>query len=519
MKTFTIAGTDQTARQLAKSLSLTWELGKRGNATFELLSSDSWRPTRGQEVILRDTNNVRCFAGTIVESTESFFNGTNLRKILVDCSDMSEKMDRRLVAGTFLNLQAGDIVKAIIAEYMTGSGISTTDVSVDGELMVKATFNYSTVNDSIDQLCEETGNIFYVDEDSHLHFHAQATYESPFVLDDTLWSTLSVRKGKEDYRNRQYILGGYETSYAQTEDFLYGESDTFTVGRGVAEQPRIWIGSTEVLPAFIGVKGLHPNRPFQWGYDETTIEYVRDAKDNIVPNSQKYGTGDEADIVVSVDYHYDLVAADGLTPASLVVIEYKGRFPVFVMMQDDAEIAARAAVEGGSGVYDNLATQEDVDSTLRCESVAVAMLRRYGHLMDEITFTTLQKVRPGMIMSVNLPDLGIVSSFPTGGYLVSSVSGRETGRVENDEVVLEYTVKAVSGEPIGGWVDFFKALMDGLRHSVDDSDVHLLRKVTETIALSEAYLKRYQGAPILWVDREDGVEATKSWIGFVELVP
>ena len=70
----------------------------------------------------------------------------------------------------------------------------------------------------------------------------------------------------------------------------------------------------------------------------------------------------------------------------------------------------------------------------------------------QVTFDTYIKYRAGELVEVNFPNHGIKEQM-----LVAEVNIKDIGSVDNR---LLYTVRLVSGESFGGWVNFFKKLAE-----------------------------------------------------------
>ncbi len=113
----------------------------------------------------------------------------------------------------------------------------------------------------------------------------------------------------------------------------------------------------------------------------------------------------------------------------------------FVTVQNSAEISARAAIEGGSGIYENLTQRLDLLTIEDGITAAQALLDSYDFIARTVTFLIDHTgLRPGQILSLTSTRLNV-----SGSFLVQSVSALTKGPLS--AMGLRYTIVAVAIAP------------------------------------------------------------------------
>ncbi|GAG76965.1 unnamed protein product, partial [marine sediment metagenome] len=160
-------------------------------------------------------------------SKEESFLPPNLLKYPVECVDHTRDLDKKLVAESYKDQLAGDIIKDIIEKYTTD--FTYTDVS-DGPVISEISFDYIQVSDALTKIAEICGYEWYVDYDKGIHFFAKNTYPAPFQLDDNQadYKDLIISTDISQLRNRIYVKSsGLKDTFG--EIFIYdGEATEWT---------------------------------------------------------------------------------------------------------------------------------------------------------------------------------------------------------------------------------------------------------------------------------------------------
>lgn len=444
--TLTIAAVSRTSMLEVGSLSVSDNLNGRSTATFSLLdTSGAWRPVVGSEVILLN-GATRLFAGTIDSFDEEILMGSSALAFEVSCVDYNALPGRHLVARAYEAQTLGAIVADIVTQDLAGEGITTTYVQT-GPTIEKAIFNYNTAEEAFNNLAEISGYVWWIDYNKVLHFCTRDTNAAPFALTSSSanFRKLKVTRTREDYRNKQYVRAGYDLTDSRVEAFKGdGTNKTFVASLPIGKAPTLVTvaGASKT----IGIRGLDTGKDFYWSKGDR--ELTQD----------------------------DGAAAVGAGVA--VALTYQGMFPILLAATSESQVAAMKAVEGGTGVYESIRDEPNIDTEAMATQDADALLRKYARIPKIIAFETdTDGLAAGQLITVTIPAHGLAGSF-----LIESVQARDI----NGKTV-QYSVKALDGEALGGWDAFFRALaLAGRKYVIRENEVViLLRAITETVTFTD----------------------------------
>jgi len=438
------------------SFSVSGRLGSRTVCSFTLIDSPPGTVDIevGEEVIATDASATRIFAGTVDSIAETYDLTDQVRTIDVNCVDYSQIADRHLVAYAYdltdasANWKAGEIIRDVVDRFWRdGSVLEDIDTShvADGPEIEKAVFNYLPASQVFDELAELTGYVWYIDYDKNLYFIDSTMNAAPFGLTTTggQWRDLSISSNREMYRNKQYIRAGVAQTEERTDTVITTAADQrllefpYPVGSASA----ITEGGT---PKTLGVKGFDEGKDYYWSYNSTIVEAA------VAPGN-----------------------------AVSVALTYTGLFPILLSERDESEILERRTIEGGTGVYSAIYDDPQINVRAMATAKALALLRRYGTIPQVVSFQTYGAgLRPGQLLSIDIPGYDL-----SGNYLIESVDLNDYGGVLN-----RYDVSAVSGEPLGDWLDWFSRISrQGQKFRLYDEDiVNVLEYPTEGLIFEDA---------------------------------
>lgn len=468
----TIAGVNRTSNLESGSISMSSRLNARDRAGFTIITTAAWRPSIGEEVWITD-GGTRVFGGTIDAMTEQLVttNGLTLA-IDVDCVSYDALMDRRIIAEAYENATLRTIVLGIITNYFGSEGINTTNVAT-GPTIAKVLFNYQTGAEAFNLLAELSGYNWWIDPNKNLYFQDRGTIIAPFSLTSTSgnFRSITVESSRTDYRNRQYVRAGVGLTSTITETHkgdaigspLVGKR-AFLLSYPCGTEPVITIGTTPtptvIAPGEIGIREVEINMKWYWQLGSPVVNQA--AEVNGVAQAP---------------------VADGVT----VQIQYRGQYPILVSAQDDVAIAQRVAVEGGSGFYDDIVEDSDISSETSATERAYGLLRRYARIQRRATVTTNDTgLRAGQLVTLDITQHSL-----TGQWLVESVDTMDfNGRSVHYRVVL------LDGEALGGWQQFFGAIVRSARKlEYKENEVILLVRSVNDGSLATDSLTYTTAAP------------------------
>ena len=414
MRVYTIDSVVVTVQK--NSLNLNDKLNERTTCSFTVIDP-TFSIEPGMEVTIVDDGNT-VFAGNIENVGES---GDLIAYVNVSCVDFSRLIDKRLVFDTFVDTNAGDIVKSIITDFFAEEGIIEGDVQ-DGPEIKRAVFNYDSGNISMNYLAEVTGFNWDINKDKQLNFFDRQTNTAPFDISDANrnYKNLQVKKTKAQYRNRQYVQAGTDLTLEIVKEKPTpkpdGVSKTFIVRLPIGLKPTIFVNDVAIDAANVGVNGIDQDKQYYFSYNSNTV------------------TQDDS-----------VTTLDG---TDKIEITYQGLYPIFIVADNPSAINERQAVEGGSGIYENVVEEKTLDGRDAAYQFAFGKLDKYGIIPKIVTFDTYKHgLKSGQLLKVINAKHNV-----DGDFLIESIATRD------DNGLTMYSVKCLDGSTLGGWEQFFKDL-------------------------------------------------------------
>jgi hypothetical protein len=463
-----LGGVDAGDKRLATS-DLSWQdqLDGRGtlSVTFRDRSDSGWRPQDGQELLVVEdtsfelatsddapiltvddaplaTGAERLFGGNLLEPNEWEEVGSDGEDdgaavgpfLFFECQavEFSAICDRRIVTAIYEQQSLEQIVLDIVEHFLDGEGLTTSGVEA-GPTIEKAIFPDVTVTQAFNDLAELTGYSWRIDQYKVLHFRSRTSIAAPAALDgDTLLAgTVHVTRSKEKYRNTQIVRAGSDLTDPRTETRVGdGVSKAFVTafplgGVPTVEESR---GGGAWTAKAVGILGVESGKDWYWNLGQAQISQDDGGTVLAAPtNPANPATGDR------------------------MRITYRGSFPVKTQYADALEIAARRAIEGGSGIYAAVEDRPEIDSAQSALDVAIALLARYGQIPVIVEgVSRVAAFAPGQIASVSFPRHGLEN--------VEMLIDQVSAKYDDDLGEVWYTVHALSGDPWGGWQNYFRQL-------------------------------------------------------------
>lgn len=437
----TIAGADRTTLLVAGSLQVNDELNARNTASLVLRdTTGTYRPAVGAVVTLVDGGTTH-FAGTIEEVQEIAWGGSSTEDMTVTCVDYTQLCDRHLVAREYTGQTVVQIVTDLVAQDLAGEGITYNSTGTPLVTIDTVIFNYQSVAECLNELTDLVACSWYVDYDKVLRVIARTTNLAAFQITDAspnfLIDSFSMIKTRGQYRNRQYVRAGQDLTSSRVESFVGdGTRKGFTLGFPAATAPTVTVNAVSQT---VGIRGLDTGKQWYWNKGESEI------------------TQDDA--------------GTALTTAQTLAVTYQGFFPIIVQSQSETEIVSRLTVEGGTGLYEALADEPIANTDDLAHAKAAGLLRRYGVIPTIISYQTdMAGLHAGQLQTITLSRYGLSAS----DYLIEQVT-----LTDLDGTHLRYTIKALSGEALGGWSEFFRKLVQsGRKFVIRENEVLLLLRVT-----------------------------------------
>lgn len=130
-------------------------------------------------------------------------------------------------------------------------------------------------------------------------------------------------------------------------------------------------------------------------------------------------------------------------------------FPIFVVSGRASEIAARAAIEGTSGIYSNVQTFPEITNPTIAAEKAGDLLDRFGTIGKVVELRTRTPgFRAGQAANVFFPKHGINNETLLIDNVTAEVVTVDSGGGDDEEIW--YTIRAITGDPFGGWMEHYR---------------------------------------------------------------
>jgi hypothetical protein len=410
-----------------------WEDHLDGRGQLSLRFSDvvgGFVPLDGQEILVLE-DGVRRFGGMLLEPEETATPANDRLVFSCRAAEFSSICDRHLIAKAYTNQTLKAIVLDIVTQEMSDEGISTTGVET-GPTIQKAVFNWISVTQAFNELAELTGTVWRIDANKVLQFRDRTSIAAPAPLDSLTVTngTLRIRPDRQHYRNRQVLRAGTGLTSTRVERFA-GDSErrTFNTAFKVGEAPTITVNAVSKT---VGIRQVDTGKDWYWS--KGAAEISQDTGGTV------------------------LTASDDLE------VTYKGLFPIIISAAKGSEVSARQAIEGGSGRYSRVEERTNIDSVDAAIAAVQAILDRYGSIGRVIDCETREPgYAPGQLVPMDFPVHGIDEDF-----LIEAV----TAFVPAGLTEIRYGIRAISGDPYGGWQEYFRRILKiGRQFVINENEV------------------------------------------------
>ncbi len=421
------------------------QLGERSTASFTVVdNAGAGSYPRGTPVEIYDEALALIFSGFVDTPGKARMSPDGGLYHDISCMDNHYLADKRLVVKVYASQTLEYIVEDILTDYLAAEGI-TEGLIQTGPVIQSAVFNYVKASEGFDALAELSGMTWFIDDTKKLYFVDRATYTAPWHLDGTTHRAIKgstyLSEGNSMYRNRQYVRGGKGLTSIQTEHFTGdGIIKSFALGYPLALEPDIWEDGN---PMSVGIKGVETGKDYYWNKGDNTV-YA------------------DTEPGVGVD----------------VEIQYYGQYPLIALADNPGAQLARAAIEGGTGIVEEIATEAQHDSATAMQESASAKLIQYCREAEKYTYRTYESgLLPGQLQDITDSAFG----FTSHPMLIQSVT------VSTAEGYVTYEVTCITGPDAGSWTRFFSNILKRQDNqiAIGDSLLLVLLQQVETLPLSE----------------------------------
>ncbi len=406
-------------------------------------------PAVGQEFLFY-FHGVRIFGGSVEEASDVAFQAIKSIVCNLKLTDFSELFDRRAV-GKYYSLALGNslsiIVSDIIQNNFAGDGLVYDSSDGDpGTALGPLTFNWILARAVFDQLAAMTGWDYKVDPFKVLRFfpHTTGLGASSFAIQDNdgnwLAESLSSRTYRGKYINRAFVLSNTQAIGLWCDIFSAAIPGPFRQSPQPPDGTRIDFVTLYTMTATPTVT-LNGNPQVVKGLSQIAGHVA----DGTIPYDWYWVDPNGAGVFQN-QTHAPITSADTLE------VCYPSQVPPVIFAQDLTQIAARAAVEGNSGIYDGVFQAKDITDPASLQAYAQGLITRFGSagIPREVQFSTNRDgLRAGQLIRINTSNPFV----PDAEYLITTVTITDV-----DKTYLRYQVTATSGANPADWLAFFNAV-------------------------------------------------------------
>lgn len=414
-----IGGTLVNDKYMQGSGRLELQLNGRGTGGFVLTNpTKDYRPDMGATI--RFTNNkVTLFAGVLNRMREYYEQAANpIRRFNCDVVDYGGALDRRTITAHLKNpgLALATIVTNLLFQNQIkpGPGSNATDINqviftpgVTPVIPGEPRHTLEAANMVMNRYADASeGYSYFIDENRNMLWrdHAAAPLAAPWqITDDSAgrksFQSIEIDRDLSQYYNRVWV----RTSLSIAQTYV----DTFT-GDDSTKIFRLRSSPSQILSIVVdGVEETFGPLEEKQGLDDDCIATLPQTFKQwyyFPIASRCLGFGSPL-----VEQHdSEAPVGTGLD----IVITYKGPVSNFAFAEDTAEQAARAAEEGGTGIYEGVFDGKNIASEEMAQTLADALLAKHNVIPLKLAIRTQRNgLRPGHTISINYPDANINADF------------------------------------------------------------------------------------------------------------
>lgn len=441
--TVTINIGDSSRSILYDTLNIQSSVSNRSTCNFDMIINNKDDIKVGNPVdvfgFLNPTIEAYLFSGRVknIKIKPAVIGGELIASI--NCIDYNLVLDRILVSEEYENKSINYIVTDIYNKYLLNEWVAIYTYPSTGVIIEKAVFSYITISDCFKYLCDETSYNYTISSDGWIDFF----YRDDLNTEDMELShilDIDLELDTDDYRNRQFIKGGYDEVVITNEVLTPkpdGNTTTFFSRYPVGTVPTVRVDGTTISSASVGIDGVDTGKWFYWNKDVNKLSQ----------NTQLIGT----------------------LSSGTVSMNYKGL--VKIMVQAD-NLAGQTEMSGnetsstvvGTGIYSDIQEVGSIQTRNEAINYANGLLYKYNKIPEVVNIKSWVYRLFGRTIFVNYPNLTDDQIL----FIESVTITLEQGR-------LRYNYKMLNGESLGNWTEFFRKVYKQSQDMLINEDITLIK--------------------------------------------
>lgn len=399
------------------------------------------------EVVIINRSATKIFAGIITRVHPVRLDGTTFR-YECDAGDYTIELDRHKVVESYTNKTIHFIIDDLNTNWLTGLGITITNVENPGPTIKFIQFNYLSVTECLKKLADTVGYDWYIDYDKDIHFFSFETNDAPLELDDTEtgFDNLDISEDYSQIRNKIWVRAPFYLSSVYTQA-------TITAGAGQTEFSAKYFPvhsltvTVNAVPKTVAIEGVE---------EAGTHDFMLNTKSGLL----------------KVD---TIVMAGG----ELVIMAYKFEIPLLVIVDDPTSIATY-------GVHEHLIKRPEINNLDWARDDGRVEIRKFKDPITSGSFTsTTHGWRSGQRLHIDLTDRGIDDYYMIRKVNISAIGADS----------LLYTIEFSTSLVNLTWLMIQLIDRSRLVPEVQSENLQWLEMINETITLSDTVNTTLQTPP------------------------
>jgi hypothetical protein len=255
---------------------------------------------RAGQILRVVNNNVKIFTGVIQIADAVRRGNADSNGIYIDVvSDGFESVSqRRTVVVEFIDTNAGNVVKAMVNNYLFQEGI-TQGTIIDGAEIFEYPANRvegKDIREIFNDMAELSGAVWYINPERELHFvQFETIIDSPQQIIDEgtfkdFWN-VRLNESLENYRNKQFVRGGVDddgeiifvgsTNYEEVNRRQLVEGGTGVYGN-ILENPNIFLTEYRECASGTNTTTIITNTAHGLQKGDIIVNFTRNVKRQVI---------------------------------------------------------------------------------------------------------------------------------------------------------------------------------------------------------------------------------------------
>lgn len=164
-------------------------------------------------------------------------------------------------------------------------------------------------------------------------------------------------------------------------------------------------------------------------------------------------------------------SATPLEPGNRLQIQYQASNAGYIQVEDTAQVIERAAIEGGTGKYQQTSSDDQSATLPQALQLAQQQLAAYGVIPQTFEFTTMKAgLYVGQVLAISLTRPDNAPVLINASWFIQEIQAEVVPVYGEDGASdrflpggghFRYTVRCIDVAQIGDWIDFWLGLLGG----------------------------------------------------------